>query len=72
MASVLAANEEPDQDGYLTGNEVGERVRVTTARRATRPDERLLKFLATGRAQQPAVYMTPPRPQGCSVQLHVP
>jgi putative addiction module CopG family antidote len=34
LASVLAAKEESDRDGYLTGDEVAERVRATIARRA--------------------------------------
>ncbi len=34
LASVLAAKEESDQDGYLTGDEVAERVRARIARRA--------------------------------------
>ena len=33
LASVLAAKEESDQDGYLTGDEVAERVRETIARK---------------------------------------
>ena len=33
LASVLAAKEESDRDGYLTGDEVAERVRATIARR---------------------------------------
>jgi putative addiction module CopG family antidote len=35
LASVLAAKNESDRDGYLTGDEVAERVRATIARRAT-------------------------------------
>jgi len=34
LASVLAAKAESDRDGYLTGDEVGERVRATIARKA--------------------------------------
>jgi len=34
LASVLAAKEESDRDGYLTGDEVAERVRATIVRRA--------------------------------------
>ena len=34
LASVLAAKEEADREGYLTGDEVAERVRATIARRA--------------------------------------
>lgn len=34
LASVLAAKEESDRDGYLTGDEVAERVRTTIARKA--------------------------------------
>ena len=34
LASVLAAKEESDRDGYLTGDEAAERVRATIARRA--------------------------------------
>lgn len=34
LASVLASKEESDRDGYLTGDEVAERVRATIARRA--------------------------------------
>lgn len=34
LASVLAAKEESERDGYLTGDEVAERVRATIARRA--------------------------------------
>jgi putative addiction module CopG family antidote len=34
LASVLAAKDESDRDGYLTGNEVAARVRATIARRA--------------------------------------
>ena len=34
LASVLAAKEESDRDGYLTGDEVAERVRATIARKA--------------------------------------
>jgi putative addiction module CopG family antidote len=34
LASVLAAKEESDRDGYLTGDEVAERIRVTIARKA--------------------------------------
>ena len=34
LASVLAAKEESNRDGYLTGDEVAERVRATIARRA--------------------------------------
>jgi antitoxin ParD1/3/4 len=33
LASVLTAKEESDRDGYLTGDEVAERVRVTIARK---------------------------------------
>jgi len=33
LASVLAAKEESDRDGYLTGDEVAERVRATIARK---------------------------------------
>ena len=35
LASVRAAKEESDRDGYLTGDEVAERVRATIARRVT-------------------------------------
>lgn len=35
LASVRAAREESDRDGYLTGDEVAERVRATITRRAT-------------------------------------
>jgi putative addiction module CopG family antidote len=34
LASVLAAKEDADRDGYLSGDEVMERVRATIARRA--------------------------------------
>ena len=34
LASVLAAKEESDQEGYLTGDEVAARARATIARRA--------------------------------------
>ena len=34
LASVLAAKEESDREGYLTGDEVAARVRATIARRA--------------------------------------
>ena len=34
LASVLAAKEESDRDGYLTSDEVADRVRVTIARKA--------------------------------------
>jgi len=34
QASVLAAKEESDREGYLTGDEVAERVRATIARKA--------------------------------------
>jgi antitoxin ParD1/3/4 len=34
LASVLAAKEEADRDGYLTGDEVAAQVRATIARRA--------------------------------------
>ena len=34
LASVVAAKAEADRDGYLTGDEVAERVRATIARRA--------------------------------------
>jgi putative addiction module CopG family antidote len=34
LASVRAAKEESDRDGYLTGDEVAERVRPMIARRA--------------------------------------
>jgi putative addiction module CopG family antidote len=34
LASVQAAKEESDRDGYLTGDEVADRVRATIARRA--------------------------------------
>jgi putative addiction module CopG family antidote len=34
LASVLVAKEESDRNGYLTGDEVGERVRATIARGA--------------------------------------
>jgi putative addiction module CopG family antidote len=37
LASVLAAKEESDRDGYLTGDEVAERVRATIARKANAP-----------------------------------
>ena len=33
LASVLAAKEESERDGYLTGDEVAERVRATIARK---------------------------------------
>ena len=35
LASVLAAKEESDREGYLTGDEVAERVRATIARKAS-------------------------------------
>ena len=35
LVSVLAAKEESDRDGYLTGDEVAQRVRATIARRAS-------------------------------------
>jgi putative addiction module CopG family antidote len=35
LASVLAAKEESDRDGYLTGDEVADRVRATIARKST-------------------------------------
>jgi putative addiction module CopG family antidote len=34
LASVLAAKEESNRDGYLTGDEVADRVRATIARKA--------------------------------------
>jgi putative addiction module CopG family antidote len=34
LASVLAAKEESDREGYLTGDEVAARVRATIARKA--------------------------------------
>jgi len=34
LASVLAAKEESERDGYLTGDEVAERVRTTIARKS--------------------------------------
>jgi putative addiction module CopG family antidote len=34
LASVLSAKAESDRDGYLTSDEVAERVRATIARRA--------------------------------------
>jgi len=34
LASVVAAKAESDRDGYLSGDEVAERVRATIARRA--------------------------------------
>jgi antitoxin ParD1/3/4 len=34
LASVVAAKAEADRDGYLSGDEVAERVRATIARRA--------------------------------------
>lgn len=34
QASILAAKEESDRDGYLTADEVAERVRATIARKA--------------------------------------
>ena len=34
LASVLAAKEESERDGYLTGDEVAERVRATIARKS--------------------------------------
>ena len=34
LTSVLAAKEESDREGYLTGDEVAARVRATIARRA--------------------------------------
>jgi antitoxin ParD1/3/4 len=37
LASVLAAKEESDRDGYLTGDEVEDRVRATIARKANTP-----------------------------------
>ena len=37
LASVLAARDEGDRDGYLTGDEVAARVRATIARRSTTP-----------------------------------
>jgi len=33
LASVVAAKQESDRDGYLTGDEVAERVRATIGRR---------------------------------------
>lgn len=33
LASVLAAKEESERDGYLTGDQVAERVRATIARK---------------------------------------
>jgi Arc/MetJ-type ribon-helix-helix transcriptional regulator len=33
LASILAAKEESDRDGYLTGDEVAARVRATIAQR---------------------------------------
>jgi len=33
LASIIAAKDESDRDGYLTGDEVAERVRATIARR---------------------------------------
>jgi len=35
LASVLAAKEEGDRDGYLTGDEVAAHVRATIARRSS-------------------------------------
>ncbi len=35
LASVLAAKEESDRQGYLTGDEVAARVRATIARKTT-------------------------------------
>jgi hypothetical protein len=35
LASVLAAKEESDREGYLRGDEVAERVRATIARKAS-------------------------------------
>ena len=35
LASVLAAKQESDREGYLTGDEVAERVRATIARKAS-------------------------------------
>ena len=35
LTSVLAAKEESDRDGYLTGDEVAAQVRATIARRAS-------------------------------------
>ena len=35
LASVLAAKEESEREGYLTGDEVAERVRATIARATT-------------------------------------
>jgi putative addiction module CopG family antidote len=37
LDSVLAAQEEGDRDGYLTGDEVAARVRATIARRRATP-----------------------------------
>ena len=37
LTSVLAAQDEGDRDGYLTGDEVAARVRATIARRTTTP-----------------------------------
>ena len=34
LASIIAAKDESDRDGYLTDDEVAERVRATIARRA--------------------------------------
>jgi putative addiction module CopG family antidote len=34
LTSVLAAKEESDRDGYLSGDEVADRVRATIARKA--------------------------------------
>jgi len=34
LASVVAAKEESDREGYLTGDEVAERVRATIGRRS--------------------------------------
>jgi putative addiction module CopG family antidote len=37
LASVVVAKEESDREGYLTGDEVAERVRATIARKANAP-----------------------------------
>ena len=37
LASVMAARDEADRDGYLTGDEVAAQVRATIARRSPDP-----------------------------------
>jgi putative addiction module CopG family antidote len=67
LASVLAARDEGDRDGYLTGDEVAARVRATIARRSTTPAG---AGFATSRRKQPPILMM--RSAGCSTALRPP